>query len=148
MKDFATDLKTTRSIDLELLHPACRNDFRELYIYLQNAFKSGECRSDFRVFEAYRHPVRQKYLLGQVPPVTKAGPFQSAHNFGMAVDFVPRIFVGGNYQYSWDDEHDWAFLSRASSILKCNCEGLSTPIKWDRPHVEHSIFKKLKAAGI
>lgn len=107
--------------DYNLLHPKVRNQFQELGNYLHGSALK------FRLFEGYRSPIRQNYLFNQRPPVTKAKAWESAHNFGMAADFV--WFDRG--EWSWDDEHPWDELRKAAKMFR-----LDVPISWDRGHVE------------
>ena len=85
------------SRDMTLLHPIAANAFQELAIDLQNQFEAGSTPTPFRAFEGYRSPSRQLALLQAVPPVTKARPWRSAHQYGLAVDFVPYVPSGGIY---------------------------------------------------
>lgn len=80
-------------------------------------------------FETYRSPSRQRELLTRQPPVTRAKPWDSAHQYGMAVDFVAFN----------DEEWSWTHLSDVQwdsfhDLLKHY--QLAAPIKWDPGHVE------------
>ena len=68
--------------------------------------------------------MRQQYLFEHTKS-TKAQAWQSAHNFGLAADFVPMDPDG---LWSWRDDEDWFWLGHRAR--EC---GLSQPIKWDRP---------------
>ena len=97
----------------------------------------------FQPFEGLRLPMRQ-YHLFTVAKTTKARPWQSAHQYGLAVDFACRKvdnkkLVG----WYWPEEADWEFLSR----LAAN-SGLRIPIKWDRGHVEHPKWTAVRAASL
>lgn len=124
-------LKQTHSYhinrDFSLLHPKCKNNFQEFANYL-----SGE-GSKFRMFEGYRSPIRQNYLFNQRPPVTKARAFESAHQYGVAADFV--WFEHG--QWSWDDDHPWEHLVDAARKFN-----LVVPITWDRGHIEAKDWQR------
>lgn len=119
------------------LHPAARDAFTELAIDLQAQFEKGTTKTSFRLFEGYRSPIRQNYLFNQEPKVTHARAWESAHNFGLACDFVAYIYVGGQWQWSWDDAEDWPFLKKRAEIF-----GLTVPITWDRGHVEHPKWRR------
>lgn len=81
----------------------------------------------FRPFETYRTPFRQQTLRMQQPPVTKVGPWYSAHQWGAAVDYVP--FVGG--QWTWElDGKIYAQLHQLADKF-----GLHAPITWDPGHI-------------
>ena len=101
---------------------------------LEDQYRTKQIKTLFKPFEGYRSPERQNYLF-HVMKTTKARAFQSAHNYGLAVDFVP--FVDG--KWSWDNHHDWEALRYLASQ-----RGLLTPIKWDLPHVEHPIWFAVK----
>lgn len=131
----------------ELIHPKALVHFQRLEQDLLRAVLAGECAIWFRPFEGYRPPERQLAVFQA--GTSKARPFQSAHQYGLAVDFVPFIpktnlardtnfdRVSGNW--SWDDNHPWAFLDR---VVERN--GLLRPIEWDRPHVEHPLWHRVK----
>jgi len=112
--------------DLKLLAPICRPKFEKLADILLRDFRDKKTRSKFRVFETYRSPMRQDYLFEQTKS-TKARAWQSAHQFGLAADFVPVDEVGF---WSWHDTEDWNWLGQRAR----DC-GLSQPITWDRPHI-------------
>lgn len=120
------------SNDLKLLHPIFRGAVEELLIDLDTQFRRGKTKSQFRLFEGYRSPQRQAELLAKKPPVTKAGPWESAHQYGLAADIVASS--GG--LWSWHEKEDWDFLAERARI-----HGLSVPIPWDRPHVQHPRFR-------
>lgn len=118
------------------LHPVAQDAFRELAVDLSNQFSSDNTKTNFRLFEGYRSPQRQAYLFTQEPPVTKAGAWQSAHNYGLACDFVPYMFIDGQWMWHWGENEDWKFLKARAAIF-----GLHVPITWDRGHVEHQAWK-------
>ena len=70
--------------------------------------------------------------------VSKAKPWQSAHNYGLAVDFV-----GWNLSAGWNwlpaDHNDWKVIGDIANNL-----GLLRPIAWDKPHVEHPLWTSIK----
>lgn len=112
--------------DVNWLAPICRAKFVKLRDILARDFKEKKTKSNFRVFETYRTPMRQQYLFEHTKS-TKAQAWQSAHNFGLAADFVPMDPDG---LWSWRDDEDWLWLGHRAR--EC---GLSQPIKWDRPHI-------------
>ena len=98
-------------------------------------------------FEGYRNPLNQLLLLRQ--QTTKAKPFQSAHNYGMAVDFVKvrRDMMEDpsrkSLAWTWSDrteqeKEDWNVLHRKARAL-----GLLVPIAWDKPHIQHPLWDKI-----
>lgn len=118
---------------LDLLHPRAKPRFENLRENLIRAWSEGRTQTLFQPFETYRSPQRQLYLYKQVPRVTKSRPFESAHNFGFAVDFVP--FDDRNDKWDWGPEHDWDFLHSEAERA-----GLKHPIAWDKPHIEHPLW--------
>lgn len=139
MSEYSKELhkiRTTVVRDMAALHPECALAFRELAEYLRLAFKEGATHSDFRVFETYRHPLRQVWLMEQ--GTTKAGPYKSAHQFGMAVDFVPGRQVATGFHWSWSPDEDWGFLKKSAELY-----GLEAPIAWDRAHVQSKQWRSI-----
>lgn len=136
--------KTTYAIEqaFDLLHPRARTAFEDLARYLDQQHAAGKCQSQFAPFETWRHPMRQIELLEK--GVTKAPPWRSAHNYGMAVDFVPyTLDESGKKVWSWSELNDWAFLKKAAAKF-----GLSVPLPWDKAHVEHPLFDRLVKIGL
>jgi hypothetical protein len=124
--------------DMEYLHPRVRTTFKVLARELREAHEARTTQTLFLPFETYRTPERQAQLKAQSKMVTAAGPWSSAHQFGLAVDFVP--FVDG--KWSWADGHDYRFLRAAAERL-----GLKNGFSWgDLVHVEHPVFESVKAA--
>lgn len=86
-----------RNAEMSLLHPVVREKVAAVV---------GALNAEgipFRVFEAFRYPQRQADLFaqGRTKPgaiVTKAPPWRSYHQYGLAVDLV--LFVDG--KWSWD----------------------------------------------
>lgn len=136
--------------DISLLHPKFARAVKRLSEYLIDAHETRRTKSRFEIFETYRDPVRQADLLRK--GVSKAGPFESAHQCGLAVDFVPylsaeeaeawsltmgeRVLPGWN----WHPSHDYRFLATAAETFK-----LCVPISWDPCHVEHPNWRKFRA---
>lgn len=117
---------------LQYLHPIAVRQFQELADDLAKAHEAGATKTLFVPFESYRSPMRQDELYRQKPPVTKARAWYSAHQYGLAVDFVAFD------DEPWGDDHDWEFLK-----ARAEAHGLTVPIKWDRVHVEHPKFKQM-----
>lgn len=120
--------------DANKMHPKAREVFGLLTHRLEQGFTGGFTTSWFRPFEGYRAPEDQTALVRR--GVSKAGPWQSAHNYGLAVDFV--AWDADKQAWSWAEEEDWKFLKEAA--IGC---GLVHPISWDRPHVEHPIWRAI-----
>ena len=59
----------------------------------------------FEIFETWRRPQDQKILLDK--GITKAVPWRSWHQYGLAVDIVAKDVAG---RWSWDQMHDWQLL--------------------------------------
>lgn len=127
-------IEPARYHQLDGVHPRARDEFRALDIHLRTAFAKGTTKTNFAVFETYRSPQRQDFLY-KVRGVSKAQAFQSAHQYGLAVDFVP--LVAG--KWDWNSNHDWDFLDGAANLF-----GLRRTISWDRPHIEHPLWWEVK----
>ena len=121
-----------REIDnnLEHLHPVFREKVQALFEKLQAE------NLPFRLFEGFRTPHRQRRLYAQgrtAAPwtiVTKARPWQSNHQYGLAADFV--LFEHNNW--SWDDSGPRAkWWSRLHELARQ--VGLK-PLSWELPHLE------------
>lgn len=119
----------------ERLHPKARTHFMNLAAQMEDQYKTRQIPTLFRPFEGYRSPERQNYLF-HVMKTTKARAFQSAHNYGLAVDFVPWV----NGAWSWDQHHDWKALAFCADQ-----RGLFRPLAWDLAHIEHPIWYAVKA---
>lgn len=122
----------TRLRGLDQLHPTFRQSLTQL---LDKAAADG---LPFKVFEAFRTPERQRWLYeqGRVRPgsvVTKAQPWGSFHQYGLAADLV--LFING--QWTWSDQGSlgsyWRRLPQLASEV-----GLRT-LDWEAPHVEWPI---------
>lgn len=118
------------------LHPRARGDFARLTERLFAAYDAGATKTLFVPLQGYRSPAAQAAALAR--KTSKAGPFASAHQFGLAVDFVPWR-DGAEGQWTWDLSEDWDFLRAAAdgTGLRCN-------ITWDRPHVEHPLWSRVQ----
>lgn len=122
------------------LHPEVRGQFSALAENLVLAYQADITEFLLEPFEGFRSAARQTYLLTE--GTTKAGPWKSAHQFGLAVDFVPRRLRGAGEAREWywppAEHNDWEILSELARE-----HGLTTPIKWDRPHVQHPFWKQI-----
>lgn len=135
--------------DLAALHPVMKIPAMTLAAEMgTRRFKLEDGRQGFLApFEGFRHPLRQHYLLTRAKS-TKAGPWQSAHQYGMAMDFAGRfVDEQGNVlvnSWNWDDvpESAWVELKRRAAIV-----GLDVPIAWDKGHVEHPRWRAVRAAA-
>ena len=116
------------------LHPVGLQAFKNLTVRLENAWRDEKTRTYFRPFEGHRSPAKQLELGMKRPPVTLAGPWQSAHQYGLAVDFV----AWNGQAWNWDEDQDWAFLKTTAE--EC---GLLRPIDWDKAHIEHPLFAEM-----
>lgn len=130
--------------DVGLLHPKLSASAISLRQDLIRAYESGRTEFRFEIFETFRSPERQRYLVGR--KTSKAGPWQSAHQFGLAVDFVPFLTqaegeaLGVKAGWYWPPITDicWKFLQQRAQQF-----GLDRPYSWDGPHVEPPLFRQL-----
>lgn len=128
--------------ELDFLHPVMLDRARSLLEDLRVGYKTGLTKTNFQVFETYRSPKRQRELI--IAKTTKARPWQSAHQFGLALDIVPfgNLTADGTYEtWSWAGHHDYTFLA-----VTAEKNGLSCPISWDKCHVQHPNWNKIKRA--
>lgn len=109
------------------LHPVIRSKIDALQTALTNGFAKGETKSNFRVFETYRSPQRQRHLFLKTTS-TKAPEWTSAHQYGMAADFA--VWDETAKKWSWPDDADWKYLAAEARKV-----GLATPLAWDKGHV-------------
>lgn len=80
--------------------------------------------------------MRQQWLYMNTKS-TKARAWSSAHQYGLAVDFVAYR----DHKWSWDAGEDWDFLADQARE-----EGLAVPYRWDRVHVEAPAFTRVLGA--
>ena len=123
---------------LRFLQPFAIAPFVRLQTLLSQSYEEKKIRVLFMPFESYRSPHRQDKLKRDPRHVTKAGPWASAHQYGLAVDFVPYHFTG-RVGWSWDDEEPWGDLKQMATA-----SGLHVPYAWDQAHVVHPAYAKVK----
>jgi hypothetical protein len=117
----------SRVSELWMLAPCARTAFMGLAASLAR-------NTSFLPFETYRDPEWQAVVFDRGD--SKADSFESAHQFGLAVDFVP--FIDGNWR--WDvPETTWDVLDAEAAVF-----GLLRPIAWDRAHIEHPNWKGVR----
>ena len=109
------------------LHPV----FRPKLIRLQGLLID---RTQFRLFETFRSPVRQNWLY-HTTESTNALAWESAHQYGMAADFACKR----NGIWSWNENEPWPMIEEAAK--EC---GLLVPIAWDKGHVEDPLFRAIR----
>lgn len=118
-----------RRSDLPSLHPLMREATTRVL---------AQCTADgipFQAFETFRSPRRQQWLFDQGrsrpgPIVTKAQPWSSYHQYGLAVDFV--LLIGG--KWSWDTSGPRAaWWKRLHEIGRA--AGLE-PLSFELPHLQ------------
>lgn len=129
------------TFSFDALHPKVVRQFRDLArTAATGIFTLGGDQFRFAPFEGFRHPLRQHYLLTRTKN-TKAGPWKSAHQYGVAVDFACRRVdeYGSAHGWFWPDGAPWQLLK-----LKAREAGLYIPIAWDRGHVVHPLWNEIK----
>ena len=119
--------------DLDHLHPAMARRVRGLIARLE---AEGV---PMRVFETYRDPDRQAHLELE-GSASKAGAFQSAHQYGLAADFAMFHPHGAHGEWSWPpaDAPIWDRLHACAYDA-----GLTAPISWDPGHISWPDWRKL-----
>lgn len=126
---------TTIIRSMAYLHPVAMLPFVQLQSLLDADAANGQM--PFAMFETYRTPERQQYLFDKKK--TKARPWQSAHQYGLGVDFVPLLKTG---DWTWEPPPEvWDRLRQRAG----DC-GLHNDIVWDRPHVYHPAFASVRLA--
>lgn len=127
-----------RHAAFDLLAPS----FRASLEGLLGELAKDERTSSLRVFETIRSPSRQLelYARGRDPAkpdygrtVTKAKPYQSAHQHGLAVDLV--FHVGGSWTWSEPARGGWARLHTLA-----HAHGLE-PLSFEKPHLQVRDFR-------
>ena len=129
--------------DVSLLHPIMIGPVSDLIRAMRaHAWNEGAELMQFEPFEGYRSPMRQRYLRTTTKS-TKAGPWQSSHQYGLAVDFAVSVYEKGLLfdRWTWPDTAPWDVLKREALRV-----GLTVPIAWDRGHVQHPRFVDVRTA--
>lgn len=126
----------TRNDDMRWLNPRCKEAFIRLSAQLRRDYQEGIVKVLFAPFEVYRTPMRQQKLFELQKNVTGAQAYQSAHQFGLAVDFVPKL---DGTKWSWDGSMPWDHLAKRAKE-----HGLSRPYSWDLAHIEDPYWQDLR----
>jgi len=143
--------------DISILHPKFQGRIKRLHQYLIDSYETGRTQTRFEIFETFRDPVRQGSMLAQ--GTSKAGPFQSSHQLGLAVDFVPHLSVEDAKRFnarhslfgdkavragwSWHALHNYEYLRQAAtSLFDCSMPVFS----WDKCHVEAPEFVMIRSS--
>lgn len=121
--------------DMKYLNPDARPAFEQLQLELLKGYKEKKTHSLFMPFETYRSPMRQLELFEQKNGATQATAWKSAHQYGLAVDFVPIT----ERSWSWSDDEDWKFLHE---MVETHSD-LFHPLKWDKAHVVHAKWYEI-----
>lgn len=104
------------------LHPKALQNFQRLEQDLLRGVLAGETSTWFRPFAGYRTPHQQLELYNA--GTSGHRPFESPHNYGLAVEFVafiPKANLGRDTNYdrvsgtwSWDRTLPWDYMHRAA----------------------------------
>lgn len=136
-RERALAITVCRDLSPDIIHPVAYDAFRRLAHTLELDWKHGNLGCLFKPFETYRHPYRQADLYNtNGNKVTGARQYESAHQFGLAVDFVAY----DNGRWSWDAMKPWGALKE-----RAEAAGLLVPLEWDRCHVEHPKWQDYRA---
>lgn len=138
-----TIAENTTYRSLALLTSDMQRKVSNLLLLCREGFLARQTFYIWRPFETYRTPMRQNWLMQEKR--TKAPPFCSAHQYGLAVDIVPCIagnkpdFFPEKPVWTWGvEDEEWKFMRDAAISV-----GLCTPLDWDKPHVEHPDWPML-----
>jgi hypothetical protein len=115
--------------DIDHLHPSMAARVRHLQKRID---REG---LPFRVFETYRTPDRQAQL--HTEGNTKAGPFHSAHQFGLSADFAVFNARG---DWNWPSMEDPIWDRLHALAYEVN---LTAPISWDPGHISWPAWRML-----
>lgn len=122
-------MSNQRQTDTKTLHPEIRDSVVAIRKQLR---QEGH---NFEVFEAWRSPDRQAFLYAKGRTtggsiVTKAKPWRSYHQYGLAVDMVLKI--NGNWSWRTDGKHakSWDRLREVA-----NAHGMET-LNFEKPHIQ------------
>lgn len=120
----------------DLLHPKVVGGFLLVANRIVEAYRRKELTQLYLPFDGFRSPLEQLTYVRQ--RTSKAMPWQSAHNYGMAVDFAGWNKAEG---WNWKDaeDPDWKLIG----VIAVNA-GMLRPIAWDKPHVEHPLWTSIK----
>lgn len=135
---------------IDLLHPALREEAREIYTEICEALKG---RAICRFAYTLRTYAEQDALFLQKPKVTNAKGGQSYHNFGLAIDIVLLVDKDKNGTFesaSWETNVDFdgdgmADWMEVVKIFKLH--GWSWGGDWkfiDKPHFEKTFGLSVK----
>lgn len=123
------------------LHPKFIGPCKRLHEDLTTLYKSGHSEFRFELFEGFRSPERQARVLSE--NASKAGPWESAHQYGLGADFVPFLSqaeaeaLGVRPGWHWPKPTDKCWIMLKKHAERC---GLVVPIAWDLNHVQHPMF--------
>lgn len=112
----------SRLSDPSLLNPTFGDRLFRLQLKLQG--------TGLAIFETARSPERQTELKGQ--RVSRANAYQSAHQYGLAVDLV----FHDEGKWAWPDIEDPRWEPIRAHASSCGLETLS----FERPHVQLAGF--------
>lgn len=135
---------------IELLHPALREEAKEIYAEICEALKG---RAICRFAYTLRTYAEQDALFLQKPKVTNAKGGQSYHNFGLAIDIVLLVDKDKNGTFesaSWETNVDFdrdglADWQEVVKIFKLH--GWTWGGDWkfvDKPHFEKTFGYSVK----
>ena len=120
----------TANREIALVHPKTREILIPLLQKLTLDYQTGVTKRLFQLFEGFRDPRRQDYLFKK--GTTKARAWQSAHQYGLAVDIVAFEGTTDRGFWTWDiSSRDWEYLHTVSRN-----HGFLTPISWDKAQDE------------
>lgn len=131
-------MKNVINNNLSDLHPIFASRCIDLLADLTRQYESGKTQCRFEVFESVRSPARQNHLFAAKR--SKATAWQSAHQYGLAADFVPRVVRRSDGRevagWTWDVPLSQWDILRATATK----HGLVNSIPWDRAHVESGMW--------
>ena len=134
-----------RTTDLSLLHPLVRVSVENILADLSDNPSCG----NFKIWEAYRTPERQLHLFltktknrkGRWIRRTKARPWQSQHQYGIAVDLVIDMPGVNKWSTKTQEHKEWWRKMHATARSH-----LMEPLRKEMAHIQLSGFdwKRMK----
>lgn len=109
----------------DYLHPVFRKKLFSVLCVL------GKRQLPFEMFEGHRSPERQALLYDKRPRVTRAKPWRSMHQYGLAADLALRIDGRWSWSTKTEGHRDWwAQLHEIARAYDLE------PISWEKPHIQ------------
>lgn len=136
---------------ISALHPKMAIIAKSVQQDLERLYEAKKSEFRFQIFETLRLAARQADAKAR--GTSKAGPWESAHNVGLAIDCVPYLTAQQAVKYRpagsslpgwyWPPSYheSWNVLTSVYERHDLNT------LTWDRPHGEHPLFDQMQKIG-